>query len=315
MLVIPEAFWKEELRDGFYVSEVMKRAWAVQLAILDAILEVTEKHDIHVWLEYGSLLGAIRHHGYIPWDDDLDISVMRKDYIPLIRYLQEELPSNFFIESLYTTQEYNQPKAVVSNRDHFDIGNNPTAAEITKTYYGFPCSAWVDIFPMDYIPADINRWKTIRSLYSAAYNLAYDMDTYIASGEFEAYLIQLENIVGTKVNRDENIRNSVWMLAEKIATMTTKKEAKYCVWYPEQTGGNDIKRRRNISAYSNTIWVDYEFTKAPIPEGYLSIIHSIFGENYMTPIRGQTGHSYPYYQHQERAILHYSKLGQLGDIY
>ena len=314
MLTIPNDFWNEELRDDFYISQAMKRAWANQLELLDMILEVADKHNIHVWLDCGSLLGAVRHHGYIPWDDDLDISIMRKDYLPLLNYLQEELPSHMLIESYYTMPNYNEPKAVVSNRRKFDIGNDPTEIELTKLDHGFPCSAWVDINPMDYIHADKERWSTIINLYTAAYNLALDLDTYIATGELEGYLTQIEKHVGTKVKRDENLRQSIWLLADKIATTTTRKEAKQVVWYPDHVMSGD-RRRRPISAYSNTLWVDFEFTKAPIPEGYDSVLRVSYGDDYMTPRRGYTGHSYPYFKNQERNILYYSKLGQLGDIF
>jgi lipopolysaccharide cholinephosphotransferase len=314
MLTIPEEFWNEELRDDFYISQAMKRAWANQLELLDMVLEVADKHNIQIWMECGSLLGAVRHHGYIPWDDDLDMTIMRKDYLPLLNYLQEELPSYVFIESYYTIPEYNQPKAVVSNRYKFDIGNDPAEAEITKKNHGFPCSAWIDINPMDYIPTDKERWQTIIALYMAAYNLALDLDVYIATGELEDYLTQIEKLVGTKVKRDENLRQSIWLLADKIATMTTRKEAKQVIWYPEHAMAGD-KRRRPISAYANTLMVDFEMMKVPIPEGYDSVLRTCYGDDYMTPRRGYTGHSYPYFKNQERNILYYSKLGQLGDIF
>ncbi len=310
----PDSFWKEECRIGFYVSEAMKRAWAIQLDMLEEILEVADKHRIKVWLDYGTLLGAVRHHGYIPWDDDIDISVMRADYVPLLRYLKEELPSYRDVRSIYTTPDFNQPKAVVASRERIDPGNNPDQKLITDAQYGFPCITWIDIFPMDYVSSDREFFATIRELYLVAHGIAFGMDLLAASGELEESLSSLEELTGTKVKRDENLRNSIWMLTEKIATMTTKKEASHIFWYPDFLHTTD-GYRRPLSAFSDILFIEYEMLKAPIPAGYDTILRSVYGDRYMFPVKGSTSHEYPHYASQEKLILSYTRTGQLGDIF
>ena len=66
-----------------------------QLRMLDILVEVDricKKHHIEYWLSSGTLIGALRHNGFIPWDDDLDIEMMRKDYLRLLEVLPKELP-------------------------------------------------------------------------------------------------------------------------------------------------------------------------------------------------------------------------------
>lgn len=86
MLQFTEDYFQEEEREGFVVSSMMKRVWAAQLVVLEEIGRVCQKLKIPFWADWGTMLGAVRHHGFIPWDDDMDICMMRKDYM---RFLQE----------------------------------------------------------------------------------------------------------------------------------------------------------------------------------------------------------------------------------
>lgn len=85
------------------------------LHILKAVDAICRKHGIEYILDGGSLLGAIRHKGFIPWDDDLDIAIMLKDYKKLKKYLQEELPDDMVFQD-YSTDKY-YPMLISKVRD------------------------------------------------------------------------------------------------------------------------------------------------------------------------------------------------------
>ena len=76
--------------------EDLRQAQKIMLYIMKKIHEVCVKHNIKYWLDYGTLLGAIRHDGFIPWDDDLDICMMREDYEKFNKVAQAELGDEFF---------------------------------------------------------------------------------------------------------------------------------------------------------------------------------------------------------------------------
>ena len=73
-------FFYDEVQEGFYVPGIMKRAWAAQLELLSEIDRICKKWNILYFITFGTLLGAVRHEGFIPWDDDIDIIMFRKDY-------------------------------------------------------------------------------------------------------------------------------------------------------------------------------------------------------------------------------------------
>ena len=74
---LPEGFLKEETRCGYTISEEMKTLWAVQLDLTVQLFRICEKHGIRLYLSSGTILGAARHQGFIPWDDDIDLTMTR----------------------------------------------------------------------------------------------------------------------------------------------------------------------------------------------------------------------------------------------
>lgn len=77
-------------------SGLLRTFQLAELELLKKIDRVCKKHDISYWLDFGTLLGAIRHHGFIPWDDDVDIAMMREDYEKFLTILDEEFPSEIY---------------------------------------------------------------------------------------------------------------------------------------------------------------------------------------------------------------------------
>ena len=87
-------------------GSVMRRAQMTMLEILNIFHEICTRHNIDYWLDWGTLLGARRHAGFIPWDDDLDVKILWKDRKRLISALEKELPDHLKLQTRKTDKKY-----------------------------------------------------------------------------------------------------------------------------------------------------------------------------------------------------------------
>ena len=161
-MLFEESYFFPEIRDGFYVSSRMKRTWAATLEVYKTVEKLCIDNNIEFFADYGTMLGAVRHGGFIPWDDDLDICMKREDYMRFIDIADKELPDEYACLSLYRNYKYEQLLARVVNREEFTFG------EIyTEKFHGFPFNVGIDIFPMDYINDDSEAEEARRDLAKA----------------------------------------------------------------------------------------------------------------------------------------------------
>ena len=85
----PREFFYDEVRNGFYIPGIIKRAWAAELEILATIDKICRKHKIRYYVDFGTLLGAVRENNFIAWDDDLDIMMLRDDFERFIKIVDK----------------------------------------------------------------------------------------------------------------------------------------------------------------------------------------------------------------------------------
>ena len=136
----------------------------LQMRLLDILVEVDricKKHDIPYWLSSGTLIGAVRHDGFIPWDDDLDIEMMRKDYQRLMEVLPQELPSWLALQTDETDSAYFFFYAKV--RDRRSRLLELTGYDRIWKEQG----VYIDIFPLEQHPIWLHKLteKTVGHMY------------------------------------------------------------------------------------------------------------------------------------------------------
>ncbi len=102
---------------GYEVPEKLRKIWAVERDLLKVFLEVCRKHGIHVQVFAGTLLGAVRHGGFIPWDDDVDVCMDRANFDKLLNLPAGTFPPPYFLQTFYNDQKFYNPFARLRNSD------------------------------------------------------------------------------------------------------------------------------------------------------------------------------------------------------
>lgn len=284
----PKSYFDDEVRDGFYVPSMMKRAWAAQMEVLEDIEKVCRKHNIHYQADYGTLIGAIRHGGFIPWDDDMDISMLRKDYDIFNKVALDELPEGYgilnFDQSLdgshdnYLTRLYNTRRIRVDR------------AFLNK-FHGFPFVAGMDIFPLDFVPPNEEEDKMLIKQVGTI-SMVADMLGGEKKEGAEGYLKQIEEIYDIKLDKNKPIKRQLFQMVEKLCREYTGEGSEYLTNVASRTKWN---YKEPVKYYKKTISLPFEVGHVDVPIAYDgAMIHKTFG--YMQPLRSHDGHGYPYYK-------------------
>lgn len=302
MIAINEDFFKEEIRCGFTISEMMKRVWAVEMEVLQEIHRICTDYGLTYYAHWGTLLGAIRHKGFIPWDDDIDIALKRKDYQVLMRILSDELPQGYYNSSSYADPTHSQPTASVMNTRQIILDE-----QTRKRFYGCPYICGIDIVPLDFVPRDKEEAQLQRNLYTVVYSAARNYKTYTENGEIEGYLEQIESLCQTKITRGVNEENQLWLLLDRIAGLFHEDECDQLTYFPTNICYQP-EYYLDKEWFLDTMTVPFEQTEIPVPCGYDAILKRTYGD-YMTPsYDAGRAHSYPYYKKQEEYLRSHGLL-------
>lgn len=311
---INEEYFRDEERCDFMVSSLMKRCWAAQLKSIEDFDRVCSKHNLKWYAFCGTLLGAVRHKGFIPWDDDIDICMLRGDYNMFLRYAAKEM-LGYFIETFDNkeTDENTFTHALGITR----INNTHKAdfnLDFLKSYYGFPYPIGIDLYPLDYVPGDPAEYDTVIDIYKyiLAVCVKYKMENwpnfvtpdpaYGAIDLDEAYST-LENVTGFAVDKKGDVLAQLNNLAVTIASYTKGKDSDNvaCMAHMVFDHKNLIFPKE---AFAKRVEVPFEKGNIYIPADYNTILSINYGPNYMTP-NTSVPHDYPYYKKQERWVRDY----------
>lgn len=299
MVQFERDFFNGEIRNGFYIDDMMKNAWAAQLEVLCKFDAICSKYQIPYFADWGTLLGAVRHHGFIPWDDDIDICMMRKD----IERLYEILDSGAYdlkYMNIYNTPSWGAHAVKIINTDTFFMPRR----QFMKEYHGFPFTAGMDVFIIDYVPRDYNLEQEqyeVLNYISDICQLKRELKDYspissqYAKGVAMLHdlLEKIKKICNIDFSEDNPTEQELYILYEEVSGLYGNEDADYLTQVGCLKIGMDYYLDKET--YKESIRVPFENITIPIPKGYHDILRKKYGENYMTPLHGKAGHNYPFY--------------------
>ena len=298
MLNFPKEYFCGEEREGFYVDETMKTVWAAELEVLNEVATICATHDICWYAAYGTLLGAVRHQGFIPWDDDIDIWVRRKDYRRLLALLQNELPKEFVVRGPHAREGYPEYQVYVNNGDSISV--EPSRLE---KFHGCPFFVGIDIFPLDDIPINSIDIDIQRSIFAGTLLLQQKgVEDIVQRSEI---LIQINGILNTlqarygiyidrhllKPENEKKLLDQLWRTAEVIGS---RNGSNHLAMYLDYLKYGKIYE---TAWFDETVYLPFEGFDVPVPENYDAVLRVIYGD-YTVYVRSGALHDYPCYKRQ-----------------
>jgi lipopolysaccharide cholinephosphotransferase len=285
-LALPKDFLNPETRCDFYVSRKTKEIWAVEIDLLVQLDTVCKKNNLRYAAAYGTLLGAIRHNGFIPWDDDIDVVMPREDYEQLIELSKTEFVFPYFLECFETDNRYISGFAKLKN-------SNTTAIENPKS--GRNQGMFIDIFPLDCVVDDkhmLNRQLKIINFWNKLLFLVwfcsednqkksdYSLPKRLAGGVFKAAF----RLMGKQIS----LKFAKYCMRKQIESCSkyNKVQTEYMTTLACSNAFLTLNRTEDFNHLQSH---DFEFIQIPIEPGYDEVLTKRFGD-YHQFVRGGSSH-------------------------
>ena len=254
-------FFKEEKKCDYLIPSYMKKNWAIQLDLFMTLAELCDKYGLRYYANSGMLLGAIRHNGFIPWYDDLDVAMPRDDYNKLMEIAPKELDYPYFLRTPYTDTGCYYSSIVLMNLSTSFI---PKIFKNKPFKMGVP----IDIFPLDY--CEPSKFDEDRS---QIYNHIMRCGSWMKQGCENLDQLQLAKI--EKYSTDNPLRD--WEEIHKIASNPQYNNSDHYAIAVMTI----LKKEQSIypvSDFKKVIMWPFETIMVPVPEGYDELLTIQYGD-------------------------------------
>lgn len=277
-LELPIGFYEAEIRNDYLISSEMKKVWAVLFDLLNVFQRVCAKHNIKWWGDAGTILGAARHKGMIPWDDDIDVMLMRDDYNKLCEIAPKEFSHPYFFQTEQTDKG--------SCRGHAQLRNSETTGILkgeVKRKLQFNQGIFLDIFPIETIPNDETLFQkqaaNVAMLKGRAVGMRNRTTTYHFVFRKNVVLLMRDYLFHVifsgklrRFYRYEEVFSQFEEEMQKYSGTESERVCKLCL--------PPVKPRRiwKRSWFDDTVYLPFEMFQLPVPVGYKELLDTFYGD-------------------------------------
>ena len=262
------------------------------LEMAEYFVQFCKENDLLCYLCGGGAIGTLRHKGFIPWDDDLDFFMPRKDYEKLAQLWPQKADSRYQLSK--SNENYIDRNLFITIRD-----TQTTCIKPYQQDLDIPHGLALDVLPLDYYPTnELSRKKQVIAA------LVYSLFCAQTIPEKHGGIMKLGSQVLLALVPSKKLRYKIWKKAEAEMTKYTKDESdgitELC------SGPYYMKKKYPISSFEDALWLPFEETELPIPIGYDTYLKTAFGD-YMTPppVEKQVGHHDAVLVDLEKSYTHY----------
>ena len=248
-------------------DEMLKNVRSVELEMLKILHKICEKHNIKYYIMFGTLLGAVRHKGYIPWDDDTDVAMMRDDYNRFLEVCKTELPQEYFLQTPETDPQTHVLFAKIRK-------NDTLYEQLSISGRGCHKGIWLDIYPFDNVPK-------IDSFFIKIQDYLYR--------KMRRYYVIKTNII------DKKFKNSIWGLltlpfkpitlykvAFKVVSFYNDRDTEYIT---EFTLEKDLRKKTTFRKkdFGDGCLLKFEDSEFYAPINYKKVLKEYYGDYMKIP--------------------------------
>ena len=318
-LDIPACFFEGEERCGYYVSPEMKKVWAVELDLLSEFARVCSKHNLKWWICYGTLLGAVRHKGFIPWDDDVDVVMMHSDYEKLCQLSEDEFKHPYRLRFYENEPDRMMDIGKLQNEDTtmFEGG----AVQLIKQgrAVNYSQGMWIDVFPLHDVPDDKKLFMKIfrkAVFFKLSAKFAHAMEYNLTpTARWKRFLKLVMHPIVKAFNLNmpykklfskyvETVKSCVWPGSKMVVDFWPIDSSVKGVW------GFLHRLPTSREYFDETVYLPFEMLSLPAPAGYERMLTQYYGD-WQTPVIVKS-HS-PFFD-ADRSYKYYLENGLSPDV-
>lgn len=279
---LEKEFFDAEYRCGYYVTEEMKLVWSKELELLAELDRVCTEYGLTYFLNGGTLLGAVRHGGFIPWDDDVDVIMPRKDYDKLWEIAGDVFCEPYFFQTSLSEKGFFRTHAQLRRSDTTGFIELDRHKDINKGIF-------LDIFVLDGVPSEKSKKKRLKrkiEFQKKLLSYRYDVD-FARVGLKRKILYLISRMFYAFVPFD------VYFNRFNKRTL-----AKYSCKNTDTVGDLTLEWRENVhwckEWYSGTVRMNFENLSLCVPTGYDEILTKQYGDYMKIPddISAKNGRSH-----------------------